>query len=70
MDDQALDKLFEVHTPKNIRQMERKAEIRIGARDLARLIARLTPNSAERTIAIRKVQEAMLIGIEAIGCNE
>lgn len=70
MDAQTINKLFEVHTPKTVRQMERKQELRDGAKDFAQLIGRLLPNSAERTIAIRKTQEAMMFAVAAIENNE
>lgn len=70
MDAAQIDKLFEVHTPTNVRQMERKQEIRLAARDYARILGKLLPNSREKVLAIGDVQRSMHMAIAAIECNE
>lgn len=70
MDAGQIDKLFEVHSVKNLRQLERKQEIRLAAREYARMLGKILPNSAERILAIRDVQRSMQMAIAAIDCNE
>lgn len=64
-----LDNLFTYHPPKDD-QPERYVKIRAAAKDLARAILESCPSSAERTLAVRKVQEASMWANASIACNE
>ncbi len=64
-----LDNLFSHHAPKGD-QVERYAEIRAAARNFAQIIIEYTPESAEQTLAIRKVHDAMMQANTAIAVNE
>ena len=64
-----LDNLFSYHAPKG-NQVERYGEIREAAQSFAQVIVDLIPESAEQTLAIRKVHEAMMQANSAIACNE
>ena len=61
--------LFSYHTPKND-QAERYIALRSGAKDYADLIAKLTPPSAEQTLALRALHLASMHANSAIACNE
>lgn len=64
-----LDNLFSYHPPKGD-QIKRYAEIREAAQAFAQVIVDVTPASAEQTLAIRKVHDAMMQANSAIACNE
>ena len=64
-----LENLFAYHAPKGD-QVERFAEIRKSAQAFAQVIQDLTPESAEQTLAIRKVRSAMMDANSAIAVNE
>lgn len=64
-----LDNLFKYHAPKGC-QVERYAKIREAAQNFAQTIQDLTPESAEQTLAIRKVHDAMMQANSAIAINE
>jgi hypothetical protein len=64
-----LENLFAYHRPFGD-QAERYAQIRAAALDFAQEVARLTPASAEQTLAIRKIHEAMMQANAAIAVNE
>jgi hypothetical protein len=66
MDAAQIEKLFKVHPPKNVRQMERKQEIREAALVYAQLLGRLLSNSPERILAIRDAQRSMQMAFSAI----
>lgn len=64
-----LDNLFSYHAPQGD-QVERYAEIREAAQNFAQVVLDLTPESAEQTLAIRKVHDAMMQANSAIAVNE
>jgi hypothetical protein len=51
-------------------QAKHYAQIRAGARVFAEYIAEIAPESEERTLALRKVQEAVFWAISSIAINE
>lgn len=64
-----LENLFSYHPPKD-GQADRYEMIRSYGKKLAEYINLLCPESAERTTAIRKVQEAVMWANASIACNE
>ena len=67
--DGKLEKVFTYHAPEGDQQ-ERYVALRTRAHDLAKSICLLCPESAERTIAIRKVQEVLMFANASIAINE
>jgi len=67
--EEQLENLFTYHAPKED-QAERYQDIRDTGRFLAETIQKHAPDSAEKTLAIRKVQEAVMWANAAIACNE
>jgi hypothetical protein len=64
-----LENVFSHHSPFGD-QLQRYAAIRAAAKEFAKLIADTTPDSAEQTLALRKLQEAMMFANAAIAINE
>jgi hypothetical protein len=64
-----LDNIFTYHKPFG-NQPERYTAIRAKAKELAQLILDLTPSSAEQTLAIRDIQQAVMMANAAIAINE
>lgn len=64
-----LDSIFTYHAPHGS-QVDRYALLRTHAREFAGMIAQLAPESTEQTLAIRKVQEAVMFANAAIAINE
>lgn len=64
-----LGNLFSYHPPKD-GQRERYEAIRAKGLEMAELIQVSTPSSAEQTLAIRKIQEAVMFANASIACNE
>lgn len=64
-----IDNWFTYHSPKGD-QPERYVMIRDKARELADLINRTVPDSADKTAAIRKLRECVMTANAAIACNE
>ncbi len=60
---------FSYHPPKE-GQPERYEEIRAAGRDFAEIVTGECPTSAERTTAIRKIQEAVMWANASIAVNE
>ncbi len=60
---------FTYHPPFGT-QTERYVKIRDKAKELALMIAELTPSCADQTAAIRKVREAVMTANAAIAINE
>lgn len=69
LSDEALDNLFTYH-PATDDQRQRYVSIRVGGKGLAKIMRDCCPPSAERTVAIRKVREAVMYANAAIACNE
>ena len=59
---------FHYHRP-NEAQQERIATVRRGYRDLALLVIRTLPGSADRTAALRQLHESMMTANKAIACE-
>lgn len=64
-----LDKRFTYHTPK-ADQPQRYTELRQVAHDLAKRICREVPPSRERSLAITKLEEAIMWANAGIARNE
>ena len=64
-----IDQLFTFH-PVQGDQGDRYAEVRAKAKELAKLIAKLSPPSPEQTLAIRYLHIAQMMTNAAISCNE
>lgn len=69
MSDAEINNLFTHHAPKDD-QIERYKIVRDAGQMLAFVINKAAPNSAEKTLAIRKVQEAVMWANAAIAINE
>lgn len=74
VDDQRKNQLensFTYHAPKaELHQQERYVTLRDNAKALAFDIVRLTPPSREQSLAITKLEEAIMWANKAIACNE
>lgn len=64
-----LDNLFTYHRPFG-NQAKRYEEMRAAGKSLAQTIVKLAPSSPEQTLAIRRVQEAVMWANASIACNE
>jgi hypothetical protein len=64
-----LNNIFKYHAPFGD-QTDRYEKIRSQAKFLAQIVLELTPECAEQTIAIRKLQEAVMFANAAIAINE
>jgi len=64
-----INNTFTYHSPKND-QPERYENIRENAKLLANIINDLCPDSAEKTIAFRKLQECVMYANASIAINE
>jgi hypothetical protein len=64
-----LEQIFDYHesTPE---QTERYVALRSAAIAYAGMILAMCPDSAERTLAIRDVQRALMMANASIACNE
>lgn len=60
---------FTFHPPKP-GQADRYERIRAACGELATLFVSLAPESRELSLALTKVQEAQMLAIAAIACNE
>ena len=69
MTDDQLKNLFSYHAPFGD-QAKRYELIRAAGLILAQTIQELAPESAEKTTAIRRVQESVMYANAAIACNE
>jgi hypothetical protein len=64
-----IENTFKYHPPQGD-QPKRYSRIRASARDLAYTIVKTCPACSERTLAIRKVQEAFMWAKTSIETNE
>lgn len=64
-----LEKMFTYHPPKS-NQIDRYGDLREAGKLFAIVIANNCPDSAEKTLAIRKVQEAVMWANASIAINE
>jgi len=69
MDSSDLENRFTYHAPKGDQQ-ERYVELRKHAKELAVLIDKFCPDSREKSLAITKLQEAIMWANSSIACNE
>lgn len=60
---------FKYHAPKP-GQQEKYEDIRIRARNFAKLIQIHCPHSRERELAMTKLEEAVMWANKSISCNE
>lgn len=67
--DKELDNLFTYHAP-TLEQQQRYVKIREAGKHLATTIRDACPSSADCTVAIRKVREAVMNANASIACNE
>jgi hypothetical protein len=63
-----LDNWFSYHPPIDD-QAERYAAIRAAGKTFAETIIALCPESADRTVAVRKIREAVYAGNASIACG-
>lgn len=64
-----VDNSFTYHAPKND-QLGRYETLRRLSGELAHVILDLTPESREQSVAITKLEEAVMWANKAIACNE
>ena len=64
-----IDNIFSYHAPKPD-QIPRYEEIRSKAREFAHFLKDNTPESAEQTLALRKLSEAVMLANQSIAVNE
>jgi hypothetical protein len=64
-----LANLFTYHKPKND-QLARYEKLRAAAKAFAEVIDRSCPDGPDKTVAIRKVREAVMTANAAIACGE
>ncbi len=64
-----IEMAFTYHTPNN-RQVEKYAEIRDKAKELAYMIAQLVPDSREQSLAITKLEECVMWANAGIARNQ
>ena len=62
------DHVFAYHQP-TADQVVSYAELRQKGKELAQLIEKLCPASADRTVAIRKIREALMVANAAIALD-
>ena len=63
-----LENWFQYHAPMP-GQNELYTQIRSAGFELARVIIRCTPPSADQTAAVRKVREAVMVANQSIACG-
>lgn len=64
-----ISKFFSYHAPKGDQQV-RYEELRSKGKELADLICRYCPPSADTTAALRKLREAIMTANASIACGE
>lgn len=69
MSSTSLDRIYTYHAP-NGTQQERYVALRAAGKELAELIFQTTPASREQSVALTKVQEAIMWANAAIAINE
>lgn len=68
MDISSINNSFTYHAPKP-EQIPKYESLRSEAKELALLIYKLCPPSAETTLAIRNLEEAIMWANKSIACN-
>jgi hypothetical protein len=66
MDSQYIEDIFSHHPPKNNDVVMLHEQVRLDLKDIAHSFNRFLPESPEKTLAIRKLQEAMMYANSAI----
>lgn len=66
---QTLDRWFAHHAPGSEAVVGAHERIRQGARDFAAVVAEFVPEGPDKTVALRKVQEAMWAANSAVAVN-
>lgn len=66
---ETLDNNFKYHPPKGDQQ-DRYEQIRAGGREMAGYITKLTPPSREQSLALTKLEEAVMWANASIARNE
>jgi hypothetical protein len=69
MDEKTIINNFTYHTPKGT-QTERYSDLRAGGKSLALIINELCPESREKSLAITKLEEAIMWANASIARNE
>lgn len=64
-----IDNWFSYHSPKE-GQPEKYQAIRNQAKIMAETIIKNTPQSADQTVAIRKLRECVMVANASIACEE
>lgn len=67
--DKDIDNVFKYHAPKEGQPAKYEA-LREKAKEFAHLIVELCPESADRTIALRKLQETVMVANASIAIHE
>jgi hypothetical protein len=65
-----LENVFTYHPPTGPEQIATYQRVRDGGKALAQLIDASAPDGPEKTLAIRKVQEAVMWANAGIACRE
>lgn len=68
-DQEQLDNWFSYHAPKGD-QPARYEALRSAGKEFAKVIVGSCPPSADRTVALRKVREAVMTANASIACGE
>lgn len=63
-----LENVFTYHAPDGPEQIAIYQKVREGGLEMARLIDRACPDGAEKTLAVRKIQEAVMWANAGIAC--
>jgi hypothetical protein len=66
MDSQYIEDIFSHHPPKNDDVVKAHEDVRTWIRAAAQMINSSVPESPEKTLAVRKLQEAMMYANSAI----
>lgn len=68
MTEEQLENWFTYHPPK-VGQPEKYEAIRAAAHEFAKVVVELTPESADQSVAVRKIREAVYSANAAIACE-
>jgi uncharacterized protein YeaO (DUF488 family) len=68
IDDATIDNWFTYHPPSE-EQQKKYLLVRETARDFAKILNALVPDSADKTAALRHLRETVLMANQAIACN-
>lgn len=63
-----IDNVFSYHPPTNPEQVETYQDVRTAGKQLAHVVDELVPDGPEKTLAIRKIQEAVMWANAGIAC--